>query len=194
VQDTTAPHVDPAFLELGVPILGICYGCQEIAWRINTENVAPGEEKEYGHTDLNIFQVDGADHVNQLFAGLGESMHVYMSHFDKLVRLPQDFVTIASTKSSEFAGIAHRTKPIYGIQFHPEVSHTPRGAELLKNFAVTICRARQHWKMSDFVEQAITRIRTIVGDKAQVIGAVSGGVDSTVVARLFTLAIGKNSP
>ncbi|RKU42965.1 GMP synthase (glutamine-hydrolyzing) [Coniochaeta pulveracea] len=190
VKDATAPHVDPAFLELGVPILGICYGCQEIAWRINAENVAPGEEKEYGHTDLNIFQADGPEHVNQLFAGLGESMHVYMSHFDKLVRLPQDFVTIANTKSSEFAGIAHRTKPIYGIQFHPEVSHTPRGVDLLKNFAVTICKARQHWKMSDFVEQAITRIRNIVGDKAQVIGAVSGGVDSTVVARLFTLAIG----
>ena len=122
---------------------------------------------------------------------------------------------MASSKNSEYAGIAHQTKPIYGryllahwlhllwlfwdnligafagIQFHPEVSHTPRGGEILKNFAVDICKARQHWVMSDFIQHAIERIRQQVGDKAQVIGAVSGGVDSTVVARLMREAIGK---
>lgn len=185
-----SPHVDPAFYDLGVPILGICYGCQEIAWRDSPENVAPGEAREYGHTDLTIYQVDGSDHINQLFKGFGDAMHVYMSHFDKLVRLPKDFVTIARSPNSEYAGIAHQTKPIYGIQFHPEVEHTPRGGEILKNFAVDICKARQHWVMSDFIEHAISRIRQQVGDKAQVIGAVSGGVDSTVMARLMKEAIG----
>ncbi|KAI1257922.1 hypothetical protein MGN70_000967 [Eutypa lata] len=145
-------YVDPAFYDLGVPILGICYGCQEIAWRDSPENVAPGEAREYGHTDLTIYQVDGSDHINQLFKGFGDAMH--------------------------------------GIQFHPEVEHTPRGGEILKNFAVDICKARQHWVMSDFIEHAISRIRQQVGDKAQVIGAVSGGVDSTVMARLMKEAIG----
>ncbi|KAH8774646.1 hypothetical protein F5883DRAFT_602149 [Diaporthe sp. PMI_573] len=190
VKDQGAPHVDPAFFDLGVPILGICYGCQEIAWLSSAENVAPGENQEYGHTDLNIYQDGSSDHINQLFKGLGDTMHVYMSHFDKLVRLPKDFLRIASSKNSEYAGIAHQTKPIYGIQFHPEVSHTPRGGEVLKNFAVDICKARQHWVMSDFIQHAIERIRQQVGDKAQVIGAVSGGVDSTVVARLMREAIG----
>lgn len=190
VKDEGAPHVDPAFFDLGVPILGICYGCQEIAWLSGAENVAPGENREYGHTDLTIYQPGSSDHINQLFKGLGDTMHVYMSHFDKVVGLPKDFVTIASSKNSEYAGLAHQTKPIYGIQFHPEVSHTPRGSEVLKNFAVDICKARQHWVMSDFIAHAISRIREQVGDKAQVIGAVSGGVDSTVVARLMREAIG----
>ncbi|KAI1500429.1 GMP synthase [Biscogniauxia marginata] len=190
VQDVAAPHVDPAIFDLGVPILGICYGCQEIAWRASADNVAPGEAREYGHTDLTIYRVGGSDHINRLFEGLGETMDVYMSHFDKLVRLPEDFVVIARSQNSEYAGIAHQTKPVYGIQFHPEVSHTPRGIELLKNFAVGICKARQHWVMSNFIDHTIARIRKLVGEKAQVIGAVSGGVDSTVVARLMQEAIG----
>lgn len=116
---------------------------------------------------------------------------VYMSHFDKLVKLPEGFTILASTPNSEFAGIAHETKPVFGVQFHPEVEHTPRGVELFKNFAVDICGARQHWVMSDFIQHEIQRIRKLVGPKAQVIGAVSGGVDSTVAARLMTEAIGK---
>ncbi|KAM0262909.1 hypothetical protein ACHAQJ_001502 [Trichoderma viride] len=180
--------VDPAVFELGVPILGICYGCQEIAWQTNSENVARGTAREYGHADVTIHKVDS--HADRLFAGLGETMHAYMSHFDKLVRLPEGFVVVAKTANSEFAGIAHQTKPIFGVQFHPELEHTPRGSELLRNFSVDICGAQPNWVMSDFVEQEITRIRKLVGDKAQVIGAVSGGVDSTVAAKLMTEAIG----
>ncbi|KAM4066470.1 glutamine amidotransferase class-I domain-containing protein [Hirsutella rhossiliensis] len=191
VYDQGAPHVDPAIFDLGVPILGICYGCQELAWRADAKNVAPGEAREYGHADVAVHKVGGSGHVDRLFDGLGDIMHVYMSHFDKLVRLPEGFVTVASTQNSEFAGIAHREKPVFGIQFHPELSHTPRGTELLKNFAVGICEARQHWVMSDFIKHEITRIRKLVGDKAQVIGAVSGGVDSTVAARLMQEAIGE---
>ena len=111
-------------------------------------------------------------------------MQVWMSHGDKLSQLPPDFVTIATTQNSPYAGIAHSSKPIFGIQFHPEVTHTPRGTDLLRNFAVNICGAKTNWTMSNFIDQEVVRIRKLVGDKGQVIGAVSGGVDSTVAAKL----------
>lgn len=117
-------------------------------------------------------------------------MHAYMSHFDKLVKLPEGFEVIASTQNSEYAGIAHQTKPIYGVQFHPELEHTPRGIEILRNFAIEICGAQPNWEMKDFIKKEIVRIRHLVGDRAQVIGAVSGGVDSTVAAKLMQEAIG----
>ncbi|ROT42068.1 GMP synthase [Sodiomyces alkalinus F11] len=188
VYDEGAPHVDPAIFDLGVPILGICYGCQEIAWRINDKNVARGDAREYGETDLSIHKVGGDP--DRLFEGLGDCLHVFMSHFDKLVRLPEGFVKIASTKNAEFAGIAHESKPIFGIQLHPEISHTARGTDILRNFAVNICKARADWEMENFTEKEVNRIRKLVGDKAQVIGAVSGGVDSTVAAKLLKEAIG----
>ncbi|KAM0470175.1 hypothetical protein ACHAPX_010061 [Trichoderma viride] len=189
VYDKDAPHVDPAILDLDVPVLGICYGCQELAWRINSENVAGGNIREYGHADVTIHN-GGDSHVNRLFAGLGETMHAYMSHFDKLVKLPAGFEVIASTQNSEFAGIAHQTKPIYGVQFHPELEHTPRGIDILRNFATEICGAQPNWEMKDFIKNEIASIRHLVGDRAQVIGAVSGGVDSTVASKLMREAIG----
>ncbi|KAK3344095.1 GMP synthase [Lasiosphaeria hispida] len=189
VYDQGAPHVDPAVFELGVPILGICYGCQELAWIINSENVARGQVREYGHADV-IIHNTGDNHVSRLFAGLGETMHAYMSHFDKIVKLPEGFVVVASTKNSEYAAIAHQTKPIYGVQFHPELEHTPRGSEILRNFSVDICGAQAGWVMKDFIQKEIIRIRRLVGDRAQVLGAVSGGVDSTVAAKLMKEAIG----
>ncbi|KAG6026332.1 GMP synthase (glutamine-hydrolyzing) [Claviceps sp. Clav32 group G5] len=188
VYDEGSPHVDPAVFELGVPILGICYGCQEIAWQTDSRNVARGTAREYGHADVTIQKA--GSHADRLFAGLGETMHAYMSHFDKLVRLPEGFVVVAKTANSEFAAIAHQTKPVFGVQFHPELEHTPRGSELLRNFSVDICGAVPNWVMSDFIEQEITRIRKLVGDTAQVIGGVSGGVDSTVAAKLMKEAIG----
>ncbi|EGX94460.1 GMP synthase [Cordyceps militaris CM01] len=187
VYDEGSPHVDPAVFDLNVPILGICYGCQEIAWRINSENVVRGETREYGHADLNITKVN--THADRLFAGLGDSISVFMSHFDKLIKLPKDFIVIAATKSSEFAGIAHEEKPIYGVQFHPELEHTPQGTKILSNF-IAICSAKANWKMGNFVELEIARIRELVGPKALVIGGVSGGVDSTVGATLMREAIG----
>ncbi|GAM33542.1 GMP synthase [Talaromyces pinophilus] len=188
VYDDGAPHVDPAVFDLGVPILGICYGIQEIAWRINSKNVARGEAREYGHADVNIINVNS--HVNRLFAGLGDTMPVFMSHFDKLVSLPEGFVVIGATKNSEYAGIAHEEKHIFGVQFHPELEHTPRGVEVLRNFAVDICGAQPNWKMGDFVQLEIARIRELVGPRALVLGACSGGVDSTVGAKLMREAIG----
>jgi GMP synthase (glutamine-hydrolysing) len=189
VYDEGAPHVDPAVFDLGVPILGICYGCQELAWRINPQNVAGGQIREYGHADV-VVRNTGDSHVDALFAGIGESMDAYMSHFDKLVKLPEGFVVVATTRNSEFAGIAHQSKPIYGVQFHPELEHTPRGTEILRNFAIDICGAQANWVMKDFIQKEIVRIRHLVGETAQVIGAVSGGVDSTVAAKLMKEAIG----
>jgi GMP synthase (glutamine-hydrolysing) len=123
--------------------------------------------------------------VDRLFKGFQDSAtQVWMSHGDRLSQLPSEFCTIATTHNSPYASIAHKSKPIFGIQFHPEVTHTLRGTEILKNFAVGICGAKQTWNMSNFIDQEITRIRKLVGQKGQVIGAVSGGVDSTVAAKL----------
>lgn len=190
VYEDNAPHVDAKLFALGVPILGICYGLQEIAWQ-HGKAVLAGEKREYGKAALNLKKhVDFSPHVDQLFQGLEDDLVVWMSHGDKLSHLPPDFLTIATTPNAPFAGIAHDTKPYFGIQFHPEVSHTPRGIGLLKNFAVTICKARQDWTMNAFVDTEIERIRALVGEKGQVIGAVSGGVDSTVASKLMQLAIG----
>lgn len=188
VYEDGAPHVDPAVFDLNVPILGICYGMQELAYRINPKNVIPGIHREYGHAMLKAQKVDG--HVDRLFQDLEDSMRVWMSHGDKLGALPEGFHTVATTDNSEFAAIAHSEKSIYGLQFHPEVTHTQNGLTLLKNFAVDICKCQQNWTMSAFLEEEVARIRSIVGPTGQVLGAVSGGVDSTVAAKLMKEAIG----
>ncbi|KAI9679452.1 MAG: GMP synthase (glutamine-hydrolyzing) [Caeruleum heppii] len=190
VYSDDAPHMDPTLLELDLPLLGICYGLQEIAWH-HGKNVLAGEKKEYGHARLQVARHAGKEaHVDRLFQGLENDMQVWMSHGDKLSHLPPSFHTIATTNNAPFAGIAHDLRPIYGIQFHPEVTHTPQGTKLLENFAAGICHARQDWTMEKFVDKEIARIRAMVGDKGQVIGAVSGGVDSTVAAKLMHEAIG----
>ncbi|KAI1323761.1 class I glutamine amidotransferase-like protein [Xylariaceae sp. FL0255] len=181
-----APSVDPLVFELGVPVLYV--RAAVLAWRVNPSNVARGLSREYGETLMAIHKI--GSHADRLFEGLGDSLNVVMSHFDKVVHLPDGFKTIATSKNSEFAGIAHESLPIFGIQFHPEISHTERGTDILANFALKICGARADWKMDNFVEREIVRIRKLVGDNAQVIGAVSGGVDSTVAATLMREAIG----
>lgn len=190
VYDKDAPHVDPSVFELGVPLLGICYGLQEIAWHHENKNVLEGEKKEFGHAKLNIQMHRGKESLDRLLNGLGNDMEVWMSHGDKLSHLPDSFSTIASTGNAPFAGIAHDSKPYYGIQFHPEVTHTPQGTKLLRNFAALVCNASQNWTMDEFVDKEISRVRALVGEKGQVIGAVSGGVDSTVAAKLMHQAIG----
>jgi GMP synthase (glutamine-hydrolysing) len=190
VYEADAPHVDPAVFELGVPILGICYGLQEIAWHFG-KNVLAGEKREYGHAALKIERHTGKEnHVDRLFQGIEDDISVWMSHGDKLSQLPDHFQPIASTLNAPFAGIASTSSPYFGLQFHPEVTHTEDGTKILSNFAVVICKARQHWTMDKFVGQEIERIRALVGEKGQVIGAISGGVDSTVAAKLMQQAIG----
>ena len=188
VYDADAPHVDPAVFELNVPILGICYGLQELAWHFG-KNVLAGEKREYGDATVTIESFNGSS--SKLFQDMNAThLSVWMSHGDKLSCLPPSFTTIASTPNAPFAGIAHTSKPYYAIQFHPEVTHTPAGTQILSNFATTICHAQQNWTMTEFVGQEITRIRALVGPSGQVIGAVSGGVDSTVAAKLMHTAIG----
>ena len=189
VYEADAPHVDPAVFDLNVPILGICYGLQELAWH-HGKNVAASDKKEYGHAYLQIHRHEGKGGIDRLFEGLEQDIEVWMSHGDKLSKLPEQFEIIAMTSNAPFAGIAHTAKPYFGIQFHPEVTHTPKGAKILGNFAAGICGAKQEWTMDKFVDQEIERIRALVGETGQVIGAVSGGVDSTVAAKLMKEAIG----
>ncbi|ODV95248.1 hypothetical protein PACTADRAFT_49996 [Pachysolen tannophilus NRRL Y-2460] len=183
VYQDGSPHVDHDIFKLGVPILGICYGMQELAW-INGKGVGRGDKREYGPATLNV-----EDQSCALFKDVDHSQ-VWMSHGDKLQSLPVGFKTVATSDNSPFAAIADESKQIYGIQFHPEVTHTIKGKNLLKNFAVNICKVSQNWTMENFIETEIKRIRKLVGETAEVIGAVSGGVDSTVAAKLMTEAIG----
>ncbi|KAL9097022.1 MAG: hypothetical protein Q9165_000986 [Trypethelium subeluteriae] len=191
VYQNDAPHVDPAVFQLGVPVLGICYGLQEIAWYYQQNNVLAGEKREYGHSKVNVARhAEQSEHIDELFDQMEDNMTVWMSHGDKLSHLPEHFVTVAYTSNAPFAGIAHTKERLYGIQFHPEVTHTPEGKVLLKNFAVNICQAKTDWTMGRFIDKEIARIKALVGEKGQVIGAVSGGVDSTVAATLMQQAIG----
>ncbi|KAG7089025.1 GMP synthase (glutamine-hydrolyzing) [Marasmius oreades] len=190
VYDKEAPHVDPAVFELGVPILGICYGLQEMAWNLKGK-VAKCSHREYGYASVKVKKLsDGDSPVDVLLRGLGEEMQVWMSHGDQLSELPPNFHVIGHTDSAPFAAIAHDTKPFYGIQFHPEVTHSPRGKEVIGKFIVDICGCKNVWTMEEFIGKEISRIRDICGPKGRVIGAVSGGVDSTVAAKLMHEAIG----
>uniref|UniRef100_A0A0W0G4W9 GMP synthase [glutamine-hydrolyzing] n=1 Tax=Moniliophthora roreri TaxID=221103 RepID=A0A0W0G4W9_MONRR len=190
VYDQDAPHVDAAVFELGIPILGICYGLQEMAWNLKGK-VAKCEHREYGYASVKINKINEGDSpVDALLKGLGEEMQVWMSHGDQLSELPPDFHVIGHTNSAPFAAIAHNTKPFYGIQFHPEVTHSPRGKEVIGRFILDICGCKNTWTMEEFIGKEISRIRDICGPKGRVIGAVSGGVDSTVAAKLMHEAIG----
>lgn len=188
VYDEGAPRVDPNVFKLDVPILGICYGLQEIAWN-HGGKVDPHDRREYGKSTVNVVKTGDA-RMDALFANVvGEEVPVWMSHGDQLSKMPDDFDVIAKTPTSPYTAIAHRSRPIYGIQFHPEVTHSPKGKELFDAF-LGICGCRRNWTMSTFVDKEIARIREIVGPKGRVIGAISGGVDSSVAAKLMHEAIG----
>ncbi|EMR11179.1 GMP synthase (glutamine-hydrolyzing) domain-containing protein [Pneumocystis murina B123] len=180
-----APHVDPEIFELGIPILGICYGLQEIAWR-NGKSVVGIEKREYGHAILRILEKA----QNLLFDGIEATQEVWMSHGDALSCLPDGFFSIAETNNSPYAAIAHESKNIFGLQFHPEVTHTNCGIEILKNFSVKICKCSQNWTIESFLDKKIEEIKQRVGDEDHVIGAVSGGLDSSVAAKIMKEAIG----
>ncbi|EJD54141.1 GMP synthase [Auricularia subglabra TFB-10046 SS5] len=188
VYDNDAPRVDPAVFELGVPILGICYGLQEIAWHLGGK-VEGHDHREYGHAKVTINRF-GNGAVDSLFQGLGDELEVWMSHGDQISSPPPNFHVIGHTRTAPYAAIAHDTKPFYGIQFHPEVTHTPRGREVIGRFVLDICKTKAEWTMESFITKEIARIRELCGPTGRVIGAVSGGVDSTVAAKLMNEAIG----
>jgi GMP synthase (glutamine-hydrolysing) len=178
-----APHPDPAIFELGVPVLGICYGVQLMGHFLGGE-VEHSKAREYGHGNLTI-QKPG-----RLFAGVPPHVRVWNSHGDKLTRLPPGFRAIGTTENSPYAAIEDATRNFYGIQFHPEVFHTEHGVDMIRNFLLGVCGARQDWTTRDFIAHSVDQIRQQVG-KGRVILGLSGGVDSSVAAALLHKAIGK---
>jgi len=182
VYEPDAPQIDLRIFSLGIPILGICYGLQLIARHLGGE-VEFSSRREYG---AGLLQIDG--HTS-LFHGLGEHMDIWSSHGDRLTALPEGFRAIAHTDNSPFAAIENVTRRIYALQFHPEVSHTPRGKEVIENFLFRICHCAMDWTMGSFIDEACARVRQQVGDE-NVVLALSGGVDSSVAAALLHKAIG----
>jgi GMP synthase (glutamine-hydrolysing) len=178
-----APIPDKGIFEIGVPVLGICYGLQLMGHMLGGK-VARGARREYGHGNLRIRK------SGKLFAGIPKALRVWNSHGDKLIRLPKGFVATGRTENSPFAVIVDLKRSIYGIQFHPEVFHTEHGVDVIRNFLVRVCRARGDWTMRDFIEHATSGIREAVG-KSRVILGLSGGVDSSVAAALIHKAIGR---
>jgi len=184
VYSPDAPKPDERVYELGLPILGICYGLQLITYHFGGE-VVKAERHEYGRAELEILNHE------DLFYEIPNEIHVWMSHGDRVTKLPEGFEPIARTYNAPFAAIRNREKKIWGVQFHPEVAHTYMGREILKNFAVRICGCEQDWTMGNFLMEKQAEIRQMVGDK-KAICALSGGVDSSVAAVLVHNAIGDN--
>ncbi len=184
VYDADAPPADPGMLSLGLPILGICYGLQFLTHHLGGK-VRPADKREYGPAQVSIV----AGEEGPLFAGLPASLDVWMSHGDEALELPPGFTLTARTAHA-VAGMANPSRNIWAIQFHPEVRHTPRGTELLRNFLFRICHAKPDWTSEHFIQATVSAIRERVGD-GHAICALSGGVDSSVAAVLVERAIGE---
>ncbi|MCK5850215.1 MAG: glutamine-hydrolyzing GMP synthase, partial [Kiritimatiellae bacterium] len=182
VFEDDAPKCDPEIFNLGLPVLGICYGMQLTALALGGV-VSPGIEREYGHANITIVDKE------PLFKGLDETISVWMSHGDHVETMPEGFKAMAKTPTCPFAAFGNIERNIYGLQFHPEVVHTPQGTAILKDFLFEICGCEASWDMPHFIEQSIKNIRKKVGDN-HVICGLSGGVDSSVVAILLHKAIG----
>ena len=182
VYEPGAPRCDKALFELGIPILGICYGTQLMAYQLGG-GVTPGEHKEYGRTDLEV--IDTGD----LFAGLGANLVCWMSHGDLVEKTPPGFKVTARTANTPIAAMSDPRRKLFGVQFHPEVVHTPWGMDAIRNFLYGQCGLKGLWNMASFVDTAVKAIREEVGTD-KVICGVSGGVDSSCVAALMHKAIG----
>jgi GMP synthase (glutamine-hydrolysing) len=186
VYEPGAPRCDPAIFDLNVPVLGICYGMQ-IAAQILGGDVKPAHSREYGRTKLRVEAADGSN--QELLAGIPQDTTVWMSHGDQVQSLGPEFIPLASTPTCPLAAMRHKTRPFYGVQFHPEVTHTPHGTQILENFLYKICHAQGTWRMGNFIDLAAEAIRKQVGS-GHVICGLSGGVDSSVLAALLHKAIG----
>ncbi|AFN75523.1 GMP synthase glutamine-hydrolyzing [Melioribacter roseus P3M-2] len=184
VYDEDAPVVDKKIFELGIPILGICYGMQLIA-RYNGGNVEPASNREYGKAEINIIGDDN------LLKDVENNSVVWMSHGDYITELPNDYKIIARTENSPICAISNPAKKIYGLQFHPEVVHSKDGKKIIDNFLFDLCGCKPDWTPGNFIENTIDEVKKLVGDK-KAICALSGGVDSSVAAVLLHKALGKN--
>ena len=183
VTETFTPRAPQIVFDLGIPILGICYGMQTLAEQMGG-HVISVDQKEFGHSELEI------ETESILFKGLNKKINVWMSHGDQVQDLPDDFNLVAYTASAPIAAMEHKDSPIYAIQFHPEVTHTEYGQKILENFLFNICHANTDWKMDDLISQRIEEIKEQVKNSKVLLG-LSGGVDSSVTAALLHKAIGK---
>lgn len=183
VNEEGAPRCDAKLFHLGIPVLGICYGmqlaCDELGGKVES---APA--REYGRSTVNVTTPDS------LFANFPRSSQVWMSHGDQVTLISEEFEALAKTETCPFAAVKHRRLPVYGLQFHPEVTHTPHGKALLRNFLFNVCGCTGTWKLADFAERTIAAMRERIGE-GRVICGLSGGVDSAVTAALLVKAIGK---
>ena len=182
VYESESPKCDPGIFDMGIPVLGICYGmqlaCDHLGGKVESTST-----REYGRAICNVATED------VLFKNFPEEAQVWMSHGDQVQRVSKDFAALANTSTCPVAAVKHLKLPVYGLQFHPEVTHTPEGSILLKNFLFEVCNCTGTWKLKDFANEAIERIREQVGT-SRVICGLSGGVDSAVVAALLYKAIG----
>ncbi len=185
VYDPASPHVDPRIFELGIPVLGICYGCQLMAYTLKGQ-VMPATEataREYGKTQTHFETQDA------LFRGLPDTGITWMSHGDYIAKLPEGFGVTATTDACPNAAISHPGKKLYGVQYHPEVNHTENGLAMIRNFLYEVCGATGQWTMGDYLQRTVRQIREKVGTEKALL-ALSGGVDSSVAAALMAEAIG----
>ena len=180
VYDKDAPVADPGVFQLGLPVLGICYGLQFMVHALGGK-VRPADKREYGHAHVQVLN------HSRLFDGLPESLSVWMSHGDEAVDLPPGFVLTAKSPHA-VAAVENESQKLYAVQFHPEVHHTPKGTELLRNFALTICGAKPDWTSQHFIDATIANVRQTVGS-GRALCALSGGVDSAVAATLVDRAL-----
>ena len=182
VFEEGAPGIDPGIFDLGIPVLGVCYGMQLMSQELGGR-VQPGEAREYGKTEMTV--VPG----NELFKGLPDKFVVWMSHGDRVAEIPAGFKVSATSDNCPYAAIRNEEKRFFGIQFHPEVVHTQHGNQILSNFVFGICRANADWQLTTWIEDTVEKLRKQIGDEEVVLG-LSGGVDSSVVAVLLHKAIG----
>jgi len=184
VYGKNAPRCNPSLFELNLPILGLCYGHQLIA-HMTGGKVEPAIRREYGIAHVII------DHPVGVLKGLGKKEQVWMSHGDIVLALPNDYEVLAHSENTPFAAFRSKEKPVYGLQWHPEVVHTQHGALMLRNFIFEVCRCEPNWQMEDFIKTSVEEIRRTINQRKAIV-ALSGGIDSSTVTALAAKALGKN--